>query len=322
MKKLVLLGILVVLVAAGATAYLIVQRAAEPYRGYATEDQFIEIPTGTGTNEIGRRLVAAGVVRDTLTFRVALWRSGSARHLQAGEYRFDKPLSALDAIGKIARGEVDLVSITFPEGLTIADMAKIFEASGLGSAAAFVEAAHNTALIKAVDPVATDLEGYLFPDTYAVPRRSDAPKVVGAMVDRFRSVMTPELQAAAEARSLTIRQLVTLASIVEKETARPVERPRVAGVYANRLRIGMALQCDPTVIYALAKAGTWNGNLRRDFRVKEKMTFEVRVDALNLLNRSQFAAPDTNPFNTTFGLVSSTTSTLNRFYQLQGGIRF
>jgi UPF0755 protein len=263
MKKVGVLMLLLV-VAAGAAAYALNRRANAPFRGYSSPEQFVEIPTGVGSNEIARRLIAAGVVRDVVTFRVALWLSGSARHLQAGEYRFDHPLSGVDVIGKIARGEVDLVPLTFPEGLTIAEMAKIFESAGFGPASSFVDAANNVSLIASLDPAATDLEGYLFPDTYSLPRRADASRVVRVMVERFHKILGPDLQQAAQARGSSVRQLVTLASIVEKETARGDERPLVAAVYANRLRIGMALQCDPTVIYALQKLGKYDGNLRRD----------------------------------------------------------
>ncbi len=116
----------------------------------------------------------------------------------------------------------------------------------------------------AIDPAATDLEGYLFPETYAISRRSDASVLVAAMVDRFMRVLTPAIRDQAAARGLSVRQLVTLASIVEKETGTPDERPLVAAVYSNRLKIGMGLQCDPTVIYALQRAGKFDGNLRRD----------------------------------------------------------
>ena len=111
---------------------------------------------------------------------------------------------------------------------------------------------------------ATDLEGYLFPETYAVTRRTDAAKLVRLMVARFQHVFTAALREAATALHVSTRQVVTLASIVEKETARADERSIVAAVYANRLRIGMPLQCDPTVIYALQRAGTYDGNLRHD----------------------------------------------------------
>jgi len=142
-------------------------------------------------------------------------------------------------------------------------MGKIFESHGVGTAAAFVAAAKDASLVKELDPEAKDLEGYLFPETYALARHADPAKLIRAMVARFDHVFTPELRAAAQARGLTVRQAVTLASIVEKETAKADERPLVAAVYTTRLRIGMPLQCDPTVIYALAKAGRYDGNIHR-----------------------------------------------------------
>src|SRR5262249_134717 len=206
------------------------------------------------------RLAAAGVVRDPFSFRVALWLSHQGRHLKAGEYRFDRAMTPFEVIDKMARGDVFVVSLTFPEGLTIAEMSKIFESHGLGTPAAFVEAAHDGSLIRDLDPAARDLEGYLFPETYNVPRHTDAPKLVRMMVARFEKVLTPELRQAAAARNLSVRQAVTLASIVEKETARTEERPLVAAVYTTRLRIGMPLQCDPTVIYGLVKGHPYHGN--------------------------------------------------------------
>ena len=263
MKKLFLFLVVLMFAGAGGVGVLY-QRVQEPYRGYEGDAADVEIPPGTGTRGIGDRLVEAGVIRDTLTFRAALYLSGDARRLKAGEYRFEQPMTPADVLGKIARGEVDLLRITFREGLTIGDMAALFESQGLGPAADFRKAATNASLVSAIDPAATDLEGYLFPDTYALSRRADAAVLVAAMVDRFTKVLTPELKDAAVARGLSVRQLVTLASIVEKETGAGAERPMVAAVYANRLRIGMGLQCDPTVIYALQRAGRFNGNLRRD----------------------------------------------------------
>jgi UPF0755 protein len=262
-KKLFALIVALIVVAA-CGAYLMIARVNAPFRGYTDDALLVDVPQGAGTRAIGERLVAAGVVQDRLTFRAALWASGSAKHLKAGEYRFDHPMSAREVVAKIARGDVDLISITFPEGLTIAEMSRIFEAHGFGTAADFVEATKDTAAIRALDPVATDLEGYLFPETYALPRRARAADLVHAMTERFVKVLTPELRAQASAHGLNVRQLVTLGSIVEKETARPEERPIVAAVYSNRLRLGMGLQCDPTVIYALQRAGHYDGNIRRD----------------------------------------------------------
>ena len=173
-------------------------------------------------------------------------------------------MTPLEVIDKIARGDAFVVSLTFPEGLTMAEMAKVFESHGLGPASAFLGAAKEVSLVGELDPAAKDLEGYLFPETYVVPRKTDAPKLVRLMVERFAHVFTPELRAAASARQLSVRQAVTLASIVEKETAKAEERPLVAAVYTTRLRIGMPLQCDPTVIYALQRAGSYTGNLRHD----------------------------------------------------------
>jgi UPF0755 protein len=118
--------------------------------------------------------------------------------------------------------------------------------------------------VRDIDPAAADLEGYLFPETYALPRETSAAKLVGLMVARFRQLFTADMQQAARVLELTPRQAVTLASLVEKETAQPSERPMVAAVYVNRLKIGMGMQADPTVIYALQRAGRYDGNLRRE----------------------------------------------------------
>lgn len=263
MKK--FLGVVVlVLVGAAAAAAWFYTRVNQPYRGYSAAEQFVEIPQGAGSLGIGERLVAAGVIRDLPTFRAAVYMSHKGRQLKAGEYRFDREMTPFAVIDKIARGDVYVITVTFPEGLTVAEMAKIAEAHGLGPAAAFVQAAQDAAPIRDLDPAAKDLEGYLFPETYALPRRTDAAKLVRLMAARFEKVFTPELRQAAAARNLTVRQAVTLAAIVEKETAKAEERPLVAAVYTTRLRIGMPLQCDPTVIYALVKAGRYDGNLHKD----------------------------------------------------------
>jgi len=263
MKKLLALVLLALILAGGAVAFMYV-RVNQPYRGYQGAEQFVEIPPGAGSVTIGGRLVDSGVIRDTTIYRAALWMTGQGRHLKAGEYRFERAMTPFEVIDKIARGDVYVINVTFPEGLTIAEMAKIFESHGLGPAASLTEAARNAALIHALDPEAKDLEGYLFPETYALSRHADASKLVALMVSRFEHVFTPELRQAAAARNLTVREAVTLASIVEKETARAGERPLVAAVYTTRLRVGMPLQCDPTVIYALTKAGRYEGNIHKD----------------------------------------------------------
>ncbi|MEO8164857.1 MAG: endolytic transglycosylase MltG [Betaproteobacteria bacterium] len=241
MKILALLAILAILAAAGIGVTLY-KRTSEPFKAYEAAEQFVTIEPGSSTRTIGQTLIASGVVRDDLTLRAALWRTGVARSLKAGEYRFDRPMTTTEVVEKIGRGDVYERRVTFPEGLTFADATPI----------------HN------VDPDARDLEGYLFPETYSLRRDSTAPMLVHTMVARFEQLFTTDMQQAAEPHGLTPRQVVTLASLVENETAVDAERPIVAAVYLNRLKIGMGMQCDPTVIYALQKAGRYNGNLTRE----------------------------------------------------------
>jgi UPF0755 protein len=262
--KRVALFVLLLIVAAAVAGAWFYTGVDRPFKGYDAPEQFVEIPQGTGSIAIAKRLADAGVIRDVNSFRLALWLRGEGRRLQAGEYRFDQPISARQVADKIARGDVYVRPITFPEGLTVKQMAALYESKGFGPAKEFVDAAKNGTLVSAVDPEAKDLEGYLFPDTYKLPRHATAEQLVARMVAGFMKALTPELIDKAEARGLDIRRFVTLASIVEKETGNPAERPLVAAVYANRLKIGMGLQCDPTVIYALDRAGRYTGNLTRE----------------------------------------------------------
>jgi UPF0755 protein len=263
-RRLVVLFIVLAVLAAGAAAaggYVLWTRMQQPFQGF-TGEQFVEIPQGAGSRAIARRLTDAGIVPDEWTFRAALRWSGRGRELQAGEYRFAAAASPLEIVERIARGDVYTVAITFPEGLTIDEMAEIFAMRELGSASDFRTAARDTSAVAALDPAARDLEGYLFPETYPVSRRSDAATLVKAMVERFK-VVYEEVSAGRDTGGLSVRQVVTLASLVEKETARAEERPVVAAVYRNRLDIGMGMQADPTVIYALRLTGKYDGNIRR-----------------------------------------------------------
>jgi UPF0755 protein len=256
--------VIIVAVAGGLVVYQLRQRIQEPYKGFAGNEVLVEIPHGAAAAEIRHRLVDAGVVSDDFTLRAAMWGSGRSRALHAGEYRFDQPISPLAVVNKIASGDVYTQRLTFPEGLTIGEMAKVFESRGFGPARDFIKAANDGALVKDLDPKARDLEGYLFPETYSLPRRADASRLVGMMIDRFRASYDDTLRARAEAQQLSARQVVTLASLIEKETARADERPLVAAVYRNRMKQGMGMQADPTVVYALMKAGKYDGNIRRE----------------------------------------------------------
>jgi UPF0755 protein len=266
MKKLLLsLLVAIVLVAGGAAAFAfyMVNRIQQPYKGFSEPERFVEIPSGTGAAEIRRRLVEAGVVSDELAFRAALMWTGQSRALKAGEYRFDRPMSVVDVVEKLARGDVYGHPITFPEGLTIREMAEIVESHGFGKADEFIKAARDGSLVNDLDPAAKDLEGYLFPETYTLPRGTPVVTLVSLMVERFRDTYTMLEAKRSGQVGLSTRQIVTLASLVEKETGRAEERPLVAAVYRNRLDKNMAMQADPTVVYALVKAGTYDGNIRK-----------------------------------------------------------
>ena len=244
-------------------------RLSTPYRAFSGDEVFVELPAGTSVSGMAQRLADAGVVSDPMTFRIAARLSGADRQLQAGEYRFSEPMSAFQVVTKIAEGDVFTRPITFPEGLTIKEMAVVFEKGGLGSASAFEKAATNTTLAAGFDPGARSLEGYLFPSTYAIGRQGGADATVRAMVEAFDRAFDPELRAEAAARGMSVREVVTLASLIEKETAQATERPIVSGVYHNRLKRRIPLQCDPTVVYALMRAGKWTGNIsKQDLQIK------------------------------------------------------
>jgi UPF0755 protein len=263
MKKFLWFVVVVAVIGAGVAwwGYGIVNA---PYRGFSGEEVFVDIPQGTGVSGIARRLADAQVVANPLAFRIAARLSGEERKLQAGEYRFAEAATAGEIVGRLARGDVYAHLVTFREGLTMWEMADVFASSNIGTAAEFLTEARSPSRIRDLDSRASSLEGYLFPDTYRMPRSAGAKGTVDAMVAGFRREFNADLQAAASARGLTVHEAVTLASIVEKETGRAEERPLVSSVYHNRLRIKMPLQCDPTVIYALQLAGRWNGNLTRD----------------------------------------------------------
>ena len=266
LKRLLLAVVGLVLLSVGAAALVwqeLLARLDAPHPGIAGAGVFVDVEPGDSVPVIANRLVTAGVVAEEWLFRLAVRRSGRDRELQAGEYYFDAPVSPLAAVAKIADGRVHLRPITFPEGLTLPEMAAIVERNGLGSEAAFAAAASRTALVADLDPDATDLEGYLFPETYSLPRHATADDLVEAMVAQFRVVFNDDLRTRAAERDLSVRETVTLASVIQKETGSGAEHGLVSAVFNNRLRRGMPLQSDPTVIYALERAGRYDGNLTR-----------------------------------------------------------
>ncbi len=236
------------LIAAAALAWMIVT----PF-GPETET-FFEVAPGSSATRIGQQLEAAGIVRSRYAFDILrYWKLGT---LRAGEYRFDHPAPVTEIYARIARGDVFTRSVTIPEGSSIFDIAARLEQAGFVSQQDFLNAAVNqVGLVADLDPGAASLEGYLFPDTYYFPRKFTAVQICAAMVRRFRAV------AGQIGLKNNVHRVVTLASLVERETAVDAERPMVASVFENRLAKNMPLMTDPAVIYGLELEGRWRGTI-------------------------------------------------------------
>jgi len=221
--------------------------------------ELLEIAPGTGAPAIADLLVSHGVLAHRWPFLARYWAGRARRRLKAGEYLFDTPLRPIDVYRKLVAGDVNLYPVVVPEGSDRFDIAHILAERMAIDPDDFLRRTEQTALIHDLDPVAPSLEGYLFPDTYRFPRRVTADTVIATMVARFRRVLLTRLHDEIASGTGNLHAVVTLASLVEKETPDPAERPMVAGVFTRRLENGMLLQCDPTVIYAARLADRFTG---------------------------------------------------------------
>ena len=249
------------LIAAGA-AFLVALSLLVPYQGHP-ESVTLVIQQGMSRYAIANELCDHGVLYSRWPFLFYAY-TRPVRTLKAGEYVFDRPLSSVEVFRRLERGEVRLYPLRIPEGLTRWEIANEVARMQLASQEAFLAATEDTKLIRELAPEATTLEGYLFPDTYSFARPSDPAQIVRTMVDRFRRVYESLQNPNANPHKLKTHELVTLASLVEKETGLAGERGLVAAVFYNRLERGIMLACDPTVIYAkrLANEGAFDGYIR------------------------------------------------------------
>ncbi|HLI62343.1 MAG TPA: endolytic transglycosylase MltG [Terriglobales bacterium] len=216
---------------------------------------FVLLRPGWSTRHIARDLRQQGVIRSSTAFLMLQYAKGR-KTLKAGEYKFDQPATALQVWRRLEEGDVYARTLIVPEGFNMYDIAAAVEQAGLGPAPDFLQAARSDVfLVRDIDPKAKSLEGYLFPDTYEFTRIDNAHEMIAAMVHRFRQ----EAQKIGLLDNPRLHQIVTMASIVEKETADPSERPLIAGVYYNRLAKNMPLAADPSVIYAALLAGRYRG---------------------------------------------------------------
>ncbi len=254
MKILLRLAALVVVIAVAAGAW-IAYRVNQPYKGF-NDPVFVEFGRGTSSRSIATTLAAKGLIEQPWLFLAA---RGMRRNvnLQAGEYRFDKPASPLEIISRLARGDIYYMELLVPEGFNMYEVADAVAKLGTMRAETFLAAAKNPTMIRDLDPGAPSLEGYLFPNKYRVYRHTTAQQICRRMTGEFRE-RWKALNSGAN-----VHNVVTLASMVEREAKRPEERPMVASVFQNRLRIGMKLDCDPTTVYAALLENRYRGTIHR-----------------------------------------------------------
>ncbi len=221
-----------------------------------------EVHEGQNVKQITESLAEEELILRTWPFLLGYRLFHSGTSLKAGEYELETPLSPRQLLHILSQGKILLHPITIPEGLTQREIARHLEELYDLDSAVFLSRFAEASLIYSLDAQARDLEGYLFPETYHFPKNTSPQHMVEAMVDQFRQVFDEAWQNRASELGLSIRDVVILASLVEKETSRAEERELVSAVFHNRLRIGMKLDCDPTIVYVLKNADEYTGRLR------------------------------------------------------------
>ncbi|MEJ2009872.1 MAG: endolytic transglycosylase MltG [Acidobacteriota bacterium] len=244
-KKFLALTIVVIMAGLGVIAAEVLR----PYRGFRGQ-VIVDIPPGIQAPEVASRLVENGILAHRWPFLLIYGLGRRSHHLKAGEYLFDHPLRPLDVYRKLVRGEVYFRTVVIPEGSNRFDIARILHKRLGIPPADFLKVTQETSLIDDLDPHAPSLEGYLFPDTYQFEYDPTAAHIAMTMLARFRQVIHQHFQQELSQPGVGLHEVITLASLVEKETPDPQERPIVAQVFELRLKKGMLLQCDPTVLYA------------------------------------------------------------------------
>lgn len=248
-------GVLLVLLMAGGHFAFFLLQPADPGR-----EKIFTVAPGSGLAQVARQLKAKGVVKNARYFVLLARMQGLTTAVQAGEYLFSAPATPATVLGRLARGDVRQLSLTVPEGLALKEIAVLVEEQGAGKAEEFLRLAFDPAFVSALGIDAASLEGYLFPETYSFAKGTSERQLLRIMVDEMRAHLGDELLARAASMNLSAHELLTLASIIQKEAGRTDEMPIISAVYHNRLKRGMRLQADPTVIYGITD---FDGNLTR-----------------------------------------------------------
>ena len=260
-KMVEILGILIMLVIIAGMAVVLdlALYAREPVSGHSRE-KVVAIPPGSRFDSTSSVLQQSGLVGSPIRFKIVAMASGYDKRIKAGEYLLHTHMSPLEILEKLVDGKERLIRVTVPEGCTMIQVADILEKRGWTFRERFLDLVNDRAFVGSLELEAPSLEGYLFPDTYLFPRNVRPEKMIACMVDRFKFTFSPDWTNRAKELGLTRHQAVTLASIIEKETGASFERPLIASVFHNRLKRGMRLESDPTVIYDIPE---FDGNITR-----------------------------------------------------------
>ncbi len=286
-KKVIIFLFIVIIMIAGIIGYDFYRKISTPYRGYE-QPVVITIKPGMPVSSIARMLYGKKIISNYYYFRLYYRIYHQGVHFKSGEYKFDEPLTMKQIVQKLIEGKVLLYKVTIKEGLTIQETAQLLEERYNMSFEKFVMKAKDAHLVRDIDRQAEDLEGYLLPDTYMIQKGITAEDFVNIMVDNFKQHFTNAMKWRARELNMTIREIVSLASLIEKETASREERFLISSVFHNRIRIGMSLDCDPTIIYALKRDNRYEGKLGWD-ELKYQSPYNTR------LNRGLPPGPICNP---------------------------
>jgi UPF0755 protein len=259
MKKRLIFCLVAILLGAGAFGWYVHLTLTTPGPSHS-QPVVVLIPQGAQLRTIVRGLVSEGVLTNGWMFSWWARLTKADRKIKSGEYEFTEPLSPRDLLHRLTQGESRRLIVTIPEGKTVKEIAAILADKGLGTAESFLCLNTDPAFLDRWGLPPQGMEGYLFPDTYYLSRSAMPEEILGRMIERFYHVVTPSMYRQAERLNMSPHEVVTFASLVEKETGAASERPLVSAVFHNRLKKGMLLQCDPTVIYGIEN---FDGNLTR-----------------------------------------------------------
>jgi UPF0755 protein len=262
LKKILLISSTLIIISLCGFAVFILdlRQYADQPASLDTKNMVVNIPSGQTFKVTTDILFKAGIIRSPFKFNMVARLKGYDKQLKAGEYILAASMPPIKILEKLVKGDVKLYKLTIPEGLNIYQIAELVAQEGFAEKAVFIESSTDAAFAREHGIPAETFEGYLYPETYYFPKNVSTRTIVSSMVKRFWLVFKPEWKERGKQLGFSIHQVVTLASIIEKETGAPFERPLISSVFHNRLKKKMRLESDPTVIYGLKN---FDGNLNR-----------------------------------------------------------